>query len=142
MGRIRLIGRHLLSSAEETLALGEKIGERLHANAKIALHGELGAGKTTFVQGICNGLGIRALVQSPTFTILNIYEHSTPFYHFDLYRLKTQSEFYEQGFDEFLEGEGICAIEWPERIQEIFRPTLIIRLEHFEQKRIVTIYES
>lgn len=118
MGRSRL----KLSSSEETLALGRKMARELPPNAVIALSGGLGAGKTTFVQGLAQGLGITDPIQSPTFVILNIYKG---LYHFDLYRLKNSDDFTSLGFEEYFQKGGICAIEWPDRITKILPPDTV-----------------
>jgi tRNA threonylcarbamoyladenosine biosynthesis protein TsaE len=86
----------------------------LPSNTVLALSGDLGAGKTTFVQGLALGLGIEEVVQSPTFVLLNIYQDRL--FHFDLYRLKQSSDFIGLGFEEYFQKGGICAIEWPDRI--------------------------
>ena len=126
MGRIGLIEKVSLSSAEQTLAFGKNMAARLPSNAVLALSGDLGAGKTTFVQGLALGLGIQDPVQSPTFVLLNVYER---LYHFDLYRLKKSSDFTSLGFEEYFQQGAICAIEWPERIEDIL-PANTIRI-HF-----------
>lgn len=114
MGRIGLIGKYPLSSAEETVAFGRKMASLLPSRTILALSGDLGAGKTTFVQGLALGLGIQEPIQSPTFVILNAYQNLL--YHFDLYRLKHSSDFTNLGFEEYFHLNGICAIEWPDRI--------------------------
>ena len=117
MGRIGLkSGSYPLSSAEETVAFGILAARSLSENEILALSGDLGAGKTTFVQGLAKGLGILEPIQSPTFVFLNLYENLA---HFDLYRLKNSSDFLNLGFDEYF-GKKICAIEWSDRI-----PTLL-----------------
>jgi tRNA threonylcarbamoyladenosine biosynthesis protein TsaE len=106
-------------SSEETAKLGEKFSSRLQSGDIVALFGELGAGKTSFVQGICKGLGIHEHVASPTFTIVNEYNSGKLIvYHFDFYRMKSTNELREIGFEEYLNGNGICLIEWADRIQE------------------------
>ncbi|MDE3045099.1 MAG: tRNA (adenosine(37)-N6)-threonylcarbamoyltransferase complex ATPase subunit type 1 TsaE [Verrucomicrobiota bacterium] len=114
MGRERV--EKLLVSHEETLIFGAEIASRLKPNSILALHGDLGAGKTTFVQGLLRGLHIDDIAQSPTFTYLQMYPGV---YHFDLYRLKEERDFVALGFEEFFEAGGIAAIEWPERIPSI-----------------------
>lgn len=103
-------------SAEELIDLGRRLGAELPPGAILALSGELGAGKTTFVQGLAEGMGIEASVSSPTFVLLNVYDR---LYHFDLYRLKEPADFLALGFDEYFDRGGVCAIEWPERIEGI-----------------------
>lgn len=129
MGRIGLTtGNYSLSSAEEMFNFGAWAASVLPKNSILALSGDLGAGKTTFVQGLASGLGILEKVQSPTFVILNVYEGLA---HFDLYRLKGLTDFTNLGFEEYFNLEQICAIEWPDRIREILPPeTVHIRIEH------------
>lgn len=103
-------------SAHELIHLGRRFALELPPGTILALSGELGAGKTTFVQGLAEGLGAEGPVASPTFVLLNVHKG---LYHFDLYRLKEASDFLALGFDEYFEKGGICAIEWPERIQEL-----------------------
>ena len=107
-------------SWEETFALGERVGRIARAGQVYTLNGDLGAGKTVFTQGVAAGLGIRETVNSPTFTILQIYEEGRlPFYHFDVYRIVDAEEMDEIGCDEYFFGEGVCLIEWAELIREI-----------------------
>ena len=106
--------------AEETFALGRKIGEAAVPGQVYALNGDLGVGKTVFTQGVAKGLGIEGAVSSPTFTILQIYEEGRlPFYHFDVYRIGCVEEMDELGYDEYFYGDGICLIEWAELIEDI-----------------------
>ncbi len=107
-------------SAEETAALGEKIGACAAPGDVYTLTGELGAGKTTFTQGIARGLGIRESVSSPTFTIVQVYEEGRmPFYHFDVYRIGDIEEMEEIGYEDYFYGNGLCMIEWANRIEEL-----------------------
>ena len=107
-------------SAQETFALGKKVGENAAAGQVYALTGDLGVGKTVFTQGLAAGLGITEPVNSPTFTILQIYDEGRlPFYHFDVYRIGDISEMEEIGYEEFFYGEGVCLIEWAELVEEI-----------------------
>ncbi len=108
------------NAAEETFAVGKKLGEAAKAGDVLALHGDLGVGKTVFTKGFAKGLGITEPVNSPTFTILQIYnEGRLPLYHFDVYRIEEPEEMEEVGFDDYIYGDGVSMIEWPERIEEI-----------------------
>ena len=108
------------NSAEETFALGKKLGEEAGAGAVFTLNGDLGVGKTVFAQGFAEGLGITGGVNSPTFTILQVYEEGRlPLYHFDVYRIEDPEEMYEVGFDDYLYGQGVCLIEWAEMVAEM-----------------------
>lgn len=107
-------------SAEETLKLGEKIGRQAKPGQIYTLKGELGVGKTVFTQGVARGLGIDEPIASPTFTIVQVYESGRlPFYHFDVYRIEDVEEMEEIGYDDYFFGEGICLIEWANRIEEL-----------------------
>jgi tRNA threonylcarbamoyladenosine biosynthesis protein TsaE len=119
-----LPGIYFSHSAEETHQLGETFGQMLSANAIVAFFGDLGAGKTTFVRGLVEGIGGVDLTQvcSPTFTFLNIYTGNKPLYHFDLYRLPRQEEFFAAGFEEYFHAGGICCLEWAEKIESLLPP--------------------
>lgn len=120
-------------SPEATQALGRKLGGRLTPGAIVAIYGDLGAGKTRLVKGICEGLGIDPeAVSSPTFTLINEYRAGdTNVYHIDTYRLKTLDEFLALGYEDYFFGGGITLIEWPDRIEEVLPPeTVRLRLEH------------
>lgn len=129
-----------LETAEKTIALGRHCASLLPPNSILALFGELGAGKTTFVQGLALGLGIQDPIQSPTFTYLNLYEAPLPLYHFDLYRLKNSSDFLALGFEEYFDKGGIVAIEWSERIAPLLPlNTISITFSYKKWGRIATI---
>ena len=97
---------------EDTFALGREIGEKTQPGTVFTLIGDLGVGKTVFTQGMAAGLGITEPVNSPTFTILQIYEEGRcPFYHFDVYRIGDISEMDEIGYEDCFYGEGVCLIE-------------------------------
>lgn len=114
-------------SAEETRALGKKMGEEAKASDVIALTGDLGVGKTVFTKGIAEGLGITEPVSSPTFTILQEYRSGRlPLYHFDVYRIGDPEEMDEVGFDDYVYGDGLCLIEWAELISDLMP-------EHYRQ---------
>ena len=105
---------------EETFALGQKIGRAATPGQVYTLTGDLGVGKTVFTQGVASGLGITEPVNSPTFTIVQVYEEGRlPFYHFDVYRIGDIEEMDEIGYEDYFYGEGICLIEWAELIEEI-----------------------
>lgn len=104
---------------EETRAYGYILARSLHAGDVVLLDGDLGAGKSELTRGIAKGLGVAETVTSPTFTILNVYESGKiPLYHFDWYRLQDTDELYDMGMDEYLGGDGIAVVEWPERCED------------------------
>ncbi|MDD5679510.1 MAG: tRNA (adenosine(37)-N6)-threonylcarbamoyltransferase complex ATPase subunit type 1 TsaE [Kiritimatiellae bacterium] len=103
------------NSPEETQALAADLAAKLKPGAVLALHGELGSGKTCFVQGLARGLGVRHAVTSPTYTIVNEYSGRCPLVHMDLYRLQNPQELLGIDFENYLETEGVIVIEWAER---------------------------
>ena len=108
------------NSAEETFAAGRRLGLSARPGEIYTLNGELGVGKTVFTQGMAAGLGITETVNSPTFTIVQIYEKGRlPFYHFDVYRIGDLEEMDEIGYEDYFYGNGICMIEWADRIREL-----------------------
>ncbi|MBU0679080.1 MAG: tRNA (adenosine(37)-N6)-threonylcarbamoyltransferase complex ATPase subunit type 1 TsaE [Verrucomicrobia bacterium] len=110
---------HTSNSPEETHAVARDLLANLTVPAVLALHGELGAGKTCFIQGLAAALGIRDAVGSPTYTLVNEYRGKLPLYHIDLYRVNSAQEAWALGLDEYLEGDGITAIEWAERAESL-----------------------
>jgi tRNA threonylcarbamoyladenosine biosynthesis protein TsaE len=112
-------------SPEETRRLAEAFVKTLAASAVVALHGELGSGKTCFVQGMARGLGIVEPVTSPTFIVVNEYAGARRLHHVDLYRLSGPEEVLALGFEEYLDREGITVVEWAERAGDLIPPTAI-----------------
>ena len=111
------------NSPEGTFALGRQIGRQAKAGEVYTLIGELGVGKTVLTQGVAMGLGIEEPVNSPTFTIMQIYEEGKlPFYHFDVYRIGDVEEMDEIGYEDYFYGDGVCLIEWANLIKEILPP--------------------
>jgi tRNA threonylcarbamoyladenosine biosynthesis protein TsaE len=106
-------------SAQETTALGQRIGAQLKSGDILALSGPLGAGKTTLIQGIAQGLEIKDYVTSPTFILINEYQGRLPFYHIDLYRLEDPAQIEDLGIFEYFEKDGIVVIEWAERLGDL-----------------------
>lgn len=111
------------NSAEETFAFGRQIGQQAKAGDVYTLVGDLGVGKTVLTQGVAAGIGIEEPVNSPTFTIMQVYEEGRlPFYHFDVYRIGDVEEMDEIGYEDYFYGEGVCMIEWANLIEEILPP--------------------
>lgn len=106
-----------VNTIEETIELGKKIGSLLEPGMMLTLNGDLGAGKTTFTKGIGQALGIKRVINSPTFTILKQYQGKYMLSHFDAYRLEGEDE--NLGFEEIFDSDDICVVEWPEFIASI-----------------------
>ncbi len=120
------------TSAEQTRKLGRLLGELLAPPALLFLTGDLGAGKTCFVQGLARGLQVPEdePVTSPTFTLMNQYRGRAPLYHFDLYRLGGLDDLLDLGFEEYLYGDGVTVVEWAERATGLEDDALCL---HFSQ---------
>jgi tRNA threonylcarbamoyladenosine biosynthesis protein TsaE len=118
-------------SLEETLKFGEQLAAGLHRGDVLALSGNLGAGKTALIKGIARGLGITQDVTSPTFTLVHEYPNGRlPLFHIDLYRLDTVDQALAIGIEDYLNGPGVTAIEWAEKIEPLLPPrTTHIRME-------------
>lgn len=107
-------------SPEDTFQIGMRLGKLAEAGDVYTLTGDLGVGKTVFTKGFAKGLGIEESINSPTFTILQIYEGGRlPLYHFDVYRIGSVEEMEETGFEEYIMGDGVSLIEWADLIEEI-----------------------
>ena len=134
-------------SPEETFAVGKSLGEKAFPGQVLTLTGDLGVGKTVFTQGLAEGLGIEEPVNSPTFTIVQVYEEGRlPFYHFDVYRIGDISEMDEIGYEDCFYGDGVSLIEWSSLIGEILPDQLTqIRIEKDLEKgfdyRKITVEE-
>ena len=126
---------------EETTDLGRRIGRLLQAGDILALQGTLAAGKTQLTKGIAEGLDISEPVTSPTFTIISEYYGRLPLYHIDVYRLNSPEDFLDLGVEEMLYGQGICSIEWSEKIMsELPARTIQIHLAaQADSSRLITI---
>ena len=129
-------------SAEETKEFAKKLTKELKAGDVLCMYGDLGAGKTAFVQGLAKGLLIDQYVNSPTFTIVNEYMGILPLYHFDVYRIGSSDEMFDIGFDEYIDGEGVSVIEWAELIEDILpesRYNITINKTDEEDVREITV---
>lgn len=117
------------SSAEETIALGKKLGSFLKKGDVVALQGTLAAGKTTITKGIAKALGVEDTITSPTFCLISEYQGKIPLYHFDVYRLQGADDFANLGAEDMIYGDGVCLIEWSEKIMdELPKKTIIVKL--------------
>ncbi|MGL5641173.1 MAG: tRNA (adenosine(37)-N6)-threonylcarbamoyltransferase complex ATPase subunit type 1 TsaE [Paraclostridium sp.] len=108
-----------LENEEQTRDIGYKLGNLLTPKSIVCLIGDLGAGKTTMTQSLAQALKVDDYITSPTFTIVNEYEGKMPLYHFDVYRIGSSDEMYDIGFDEYINGDGVCIIEWANLIEDI-----------------------
>jgi tRNA threonylcarbamoyladenosine biosynthesis protein TsaE len=118
------------ASPEETAAAGERLAARLGPGDVVALTGELGSGKTCFVQGIARGLGVTAGATSPTFVLVNEYRGRVPVHHVDAYRTQTLTELLDLGLEELIAGEGVTLIEWADRCEPLLPPhTVRVHIE-------------
>ena len=115
-------------SPDETKNIGKEVGKRSLAGTVIALCGDLGSGKTTFTQGLAEGLEVKSFVTSPTFVIINQYSGKLQLYHIDTYRLRSLEDMYDLGYEEFFYGNGVTAIEWAQKIEELL-PEEYLRVE-------------
>lgn len=123
----------ITNGEEETILLGVKIASSLKPGDVIALYGDLGSGKTRLAKGICEGLKVSDLVNSPTFMLVNEYSSQIvgTVYHFDLYRMKTENEILDMGFKDYLNDYAVILIEWPEHIErQLPAKTIKIHLSH------------
>ena len=133
--------KKITASSAETESLGKKIAAILSGNETIALFGDLGAGKTAFTRGLCEGLGVTDGVSSPTFAIVNAYNGKYPVYHFDRYRITDADDLFSTGYYDYI-GNGVIVIEWSENIEsELESDAIRIRIKKNddENKRLFEI---
>ena len=132
-------------SESETVHAGKEFSRTLKPGDVVACYGDLGSGKTHFIKGICQGLGVHEHVASPTFTIIKEYHaHNTKIYHFDFYRIASERELREIGVDEFVYSSGICLIEWADRVLGMLPPhryDVHLKLGNDENTREIMIEE-
>jgi tRNA threonylcarbamoyladenosine biosynthesis protein TsaE len=120
-----MIEAYTTRSTEETISNASAFADKLQRGDVVALYGDLGSGKTQFVKGVCLAFKSHTPATSPSFVILNRYEgvdksgNELLIYHFDLYRVKSLTELYDIGYEEFLQGDGICLIEWAEMLRDL-----------------------
>ena len=121
---------YITSSPEETEKLGAALGRVIAPGTVIAYWGDLGAGKTAFTRGIARGLGILEPVTSPTYTIVNEYLGGRlPLFHFDMYRLTSSEDLWDIGWEDYLDKNGICAVEWSENVKDALENPLLVQIE-------------
>jgi len=129
------------NTADETILLGNRIGQKLKPGDIIAMQGTLAAGKTTITKGIAQALEIEDTVTSPTFCLISEYYGKMPLYHIDVYRLDSVEDFVNLGVDDMLYGDGVTIIEWSEKIMsELPKKTIILRITPQDDgKRLIEI---
>lgn len=132
---------YITHSPEETEKIGEKLAQKLKPGTVLAYRGDLGAGKTAFTRGLARGLGYRDSVTSPTYTIVNEYLGGRlPLFHFDMYRLASDDDLWDIGWEDYLERGGVCAVEWSENVPEAMAGALTVNIEKLgDTDRKITI---
>ena len=122
--------QYTTNSPEETEALGAALAKLLQPGTVIAYRGDLGAGKTAFTRGLAKGLGCKELVTSPTYTIVNEYLGGRiPLFHFDMYRLRSSDDLFDIGWEDYLDRNGICAVEWSENVADAMEDPITVTVE-------------
>ena len=131
----------ITTSPKETEAVAEALGKVLKPGTVLAYTGDLGAGKTAFTRGLARGLGATDMVTSPTYTIVNEYlSGRMPLFHFDMYRLASSDDLWDIGWEDYLERNGVCAVEWSENVADAMENALFVRIEKTgEETRRITI---
>ena len=122
-----------IENLDNIRAAARKFIQHMGEARVFAFYGKMGAGKTTFVKAICEGLGVEDVITSPTFAIINEYEGEETIYHFDFYRIKKLEEVYDMGYEDYFYSGALCFIEWPELIEEIL-PDDAVRVSITEQQ--------
>jgi len=131
----------ITNSPVETEKVGEALAKVLLPGAVIAYRGDLGAGKTAFTRGLARGLGCTEQVTSPTYTIVNEYlSGKIPLFHFDMYRLHSADDLFDIGWDDYLDRQGVCAVEWSENVEDALEAAIVVTIEKLgEDARRITV---
>ena len=131
----------ITNSPEETEKIGQALGAQLRPGTILAYTGDLGAGKTAFTRGIARGLGCTEQVTSPTYTIVNEYlSGRLPLFHFDMYRLSCADDLWDIGWEDYLDRNGVCAVEWSENVEEALEGAVRVHIRKTgEDSRVITI---
>ena len=129
------------NSPAETEAVGAALGAIIPAGTILAYKGDLGAGKTAFTRGLARGLGCSDLVTSPTYTIVNEYlSGRLPLFHFDMYRLASSDDLWDIGWEDYLDRNGVCAVEWSENVDDAMENAISVTIEKLgEEARRITL---
>jgi tRNA threonylcarbamoyladenosine biosynthesis protein TsaE len=134
--------RWVCKNLDQLPEIAEQVLSEAGAVRVFAFFGEMGAGKTTFIKALCRKLGIEEMVSSPTFTLVNEYLSGSgePVYHFDFYRIKSESEAFDMGYENYLYSGNYCFVEWPERIASLLPAKIArVKIEATEEERIITL---
>ena len=133
--------QYITNSPGETEAVGAALARVLKPGSVLAFTGDLGAGKTAFTRGLARGLGAEDRVTSPTYTIVNEYlSGRLPLFHFDMYRLESEDDLFDIGWEDYLERGGVCAVEWSENVAEAMEGAIIVTIEKLgEDSRKITV---
>ena len=125
---------YITYSPAQTEAVGAALAKVLLPGSVIAYRGDLGAGKTAFTRGLARGLGIRESVTSPTYTIVNEYlSGRMPLFHFDMYRLGSEDELFDIGWEDYLERGGVCAVEWSENVWGAMEDAIVVTISRLDE---------
>ena len=125
---------YITNSPSETEAVGAALAKILEPGTVIAYRGDLGAGKTAFTRGLARGLGVKEAVTSPTYTIVNEYLGGRiPLFHFDMYRLGSEDELFDIGWEDYLERGGVCAVEWSENVWGAMEDAIIVTISRLSE---------
>lgn len=137
------VEKKIMKDETDTRAFGLELAKTLSPGDVVALIGDLGSGKTALTKAIAEGLGIRAMVTSPTFNIVQEYHQGRiPLYHFDVYRIESIDEMDELGYEEYFYGQGVCVVEWADQIMELLPPgTILVRIAYGSESETERLYE-
>ncbi len=125
---------YITNSPSETEAVGAALARVLQPGTVIAYRGDLGAGKTAFTRGLARGLGVKDAVTSPTYTIVNEYLGGRmPLFHFDMYRLGSEDELFDIGWDDYLDRGGVCAVEWSENVWGAMEDAVVVTITRLDE---------
>ena len=133
--------QYTTNSPAETEGIGFALGQILTPGSIVAYRGDLGAGKTAFTRGLAKGLGYADAVTSPTYTIVNEYLGGRlPLFHFDMYRLRSSDDLWGIGWDDYLDRNGVCAVEWSENVADAMEDAIFVTIEKIgDESRRITI---
>ena len=125
---------YITNCPAQTEAVGAALARVLEPGTVIAYRGDLGAGKTAFTRGLARGLGVKERVTSPTYTIVNEYVSGTmPLFHFDMYRLGSEDELFDIGWEDYLDRGGVCAVEWSENVWGAMQNAVVVTISRLSE---------